>query len=78
MNFNKPQVNWKLGHECERLLLFYEYVRQMVLVSTFEPKTGMGLSCAIYKMLLNFSLSLERKPNTGNPNKWYGKFRLFR
>ena len=50
----------------------------MVLVSTFEPKTGMGLSCTIYKILLNFSLSLERKPSTGNPNKWFVKFWLFR
>lgn len=27
-------------------------------------------------ILLNFSLFLERKPSTGNPKKWYGKFRF--
>ena len=36
----------------------------------------MGLSFTIYKILLNFSLFLERKPSTGNPKKWYGKFRF--
>ena len=37
-------------------------------------KTGTGLSCIIYKIPVNFSLSLDTKPNTGNPNKWYSKF----
>ena len=42
-------------------------------------KTGMGLSCTIFKIPVNFSLFLERKGGTtGNPNKWYRKFRSFR
>ena len=43
-----------------------------------EPKTGTGLNCAIYKIPVNFSLSLDLTPGTGNPNKWYRKFRSFR
>ena len=42
------------------------------------PKTGTGLSCTIYKIPVNFSLSLDLKPGTGNPNKWYRIFRSFR
>ena len=33
------------------------------------PKTGTGLSCTIYKIPVNFSLSLDLEPGTGNPNK---------
>ena len=43
-----------------------------------EPKTGTGLNCDIYKIPVNFSLSLDLTPGTGNPNKWYRKFRSFR
>ena len=42
------------------------------------PKTGTGLSCIIYKIPVNFSLSLDMKPGTSDPNKWYRKFRSFR
>ena len=42
--------------------------RQMVLVFFLAPKTGTGLSCTIYKIPVNFSLSLDLKPGTGNPN----------
>ena len=42
------------------------------------PKTGTGLTCSLYKIPVNFSLSLSMKPHTGNPNKWYRKFRSFR
>ena len=52
--------------------------RQMILVFFLAPKTGTGLSCTIYKIPVNFSLSLDMKPGTGNPNKWYRKFRSFR
>ena len=38
----------------------------------------MGLSCIIYKIPVNFSLSLERKRGTGNPHKWHRKFRYKR
>ena len=38
----------------------------------------MGFSCTIYKIPLNFSLSLNKKPGTGNPNIWCRKFRSFR
>ena len=51
--------------------------REMVLVIFFAFKTGMVLSCAIYKIPVNFSHSLERKRGTGNPHKWYRKFRPF-
>ena len=44
---------------------------QMVLVFFWTPKTGTGLSCTIYKILVNFSLSLDLRLSTGNPNKWY-------
>ena len=52
--------------------------RQMVLVFFSAPKTGTGLSCTMYKIPVNFSLSLDLKPGTGDPNKWYRKFRSFR
>ena len=42
------------------------------------PKTGTGLSCTIYTILVNFSLSLDFKPGTGNQKNWYRKFRSFR
>ena len=42
------------------------------------PKTGTGLSCTIYKIPLNFSLSLDMKPVSSNPEKWYRKLRSFR
>ena len=44
----------------------------------WAPKTGTGLSCTIYKIQANFSLSLGLKPGTGNPNIWCRKFRSFR
>ena len=47
----------------------------MVLVYFLALKIEMGLSCTIYKIPLNFSLSLVLKPGTGNPAKWYRKFR---
>ena len=40
----------------------------MVLVLFLAPKTGAGLSCTIYKIPVNFSLSLEMKPGTSNTN----------
>ena len=52
--------------------------RQMVLVFFWAPKTGTGLSCTIYKILVNFSLSLDMKPGASNPGKWYRKLRSFR
>ena len=52
--------------------------RQMVLVFFLAPKTGTGLSCTIYKIPINVSLSLDMKPGTSNPDKWYRKFRSFR
>ena len=52
--------------------------RQMVLVFFSAPKTGTGLSCTTYKIPVNFSLSLDLKPGTVDPNKWYRKFRSFR
>ena len=43
------------------------------------PKTGTGLSFTIYKIPVNFSLSLDMKLGTaGNPKKWYMKCRSFR
>ena len=39
----------------------------MVLVYFLVPKTGTRLSCTIYKILVNFSLSLDIKPGTSNP-----------
>ena len=42
------------------------------------PKTGTGLSCTIYKITVKFSLSLDMKPGTSYPNRWYRKFRSFR
>ena len=36
----------------------------MVLVFFLAPKTGTGLSFTIYKIPVNFSLSLDFKPGT--------------
>ena len=48
--------------------------RQMVLVFFLAPKAETGLSCTIYKISVNFSLSLDLKPGPRNPNKWYKCF----
>ena len=42
------------------------------------PKKGTGLSCTIYKIPVNFSLSLDMKPVSSKPDKWYRKLRSFR
>ena len=52
--------------------------RQMLLVFFLVSKTGTGLSCTIYDIPVNFSLSLDIRPGTSNPDKWYRKFRSFR
>ena len=54
--------------------------RQVVLVFFLASKTGTGLSCTIYKIPVNFPLSLDMKPGTSNPDKkkWNRKFRSFR
>ena len=42
------------------------------------PKIGTGLSCIIYKIPVNFSLSLDMKSGTSNPHKYgtenFGRF----
>ena len=43
--------------------------RQVVLVFFLASKTGTGLSCTIYKIPVNFPLSLDMKPGTSNPDK---------
>ena len=52
---------------------------QVVLVFFLASKTGTGLSCTIYKIPVNFPLSLDMKPGTSNPDKkkWNRKFRSF-
>ena len=42
--------------------------RQMLVVFFLAPKTVTGLSCTIYKIPVKFSLSLDMKPGTSNPN----------
>ena len=49
----------------------------MVLVF-FGTENRNGIKCTIYKIQVNFSLSLDLKPGTGNPNKWYKKFHSVR
>ena len=39
----------------------------------FHWKKETGLRCTIYKIPVNFSLSLDMKPGTDNPNQWYRK-----
>ena len=83
----KPQESWerRVPHSGTPALgalticteISVKIFRQMVLVFFLAPKTGTGLSCTIYKIQVNFSLSLDLKPGTGNPNKWYRKFRSF-
>ena len=43
--------------------------RQISLVFFVALKTGTGLSCTIYKIPVNFALSLDLEPGTGNPKK---------
>ena len=83
----KPQESWerRVPHSGTPALgaltfcteISVKIFRQMVLVFFLAPKTGTGLSCTIYKIQVNFSLSLDLKPGTGYPNKWYRKFRSF-
>ena len=77
----KDRGKWSLSLTPLALTIFTEIseknFRQMVLVFFLAPKTGTGLSCIIYKIPVNFSLSLDMKPGTGNPNKWYGNFWSF-
>ena len=51
--------------------------RQMLLVFFLVPKTGTGLSCTIYNIPVNFSLSLDMKPGINNPDKCYRNFGRF-
>ena len=46
--------------------------RQVVLVFFLASKTGTRLSCTIYKIPVNFPLSLDMKPGTSNPDKKNG------
>ena len=51
--------------------------RQMLLVFFLVPKTGTGLSCTIYNIPGNFSLSLDMKPGTiiqTNGTENFGRF----
>ena len=78
---SKKLTNLEITCKEERLPFvrnFGENFRQMVLVFFLAPETGTGLSCTIYKIPVNFSLSLVMKPGTSNPEKWYRKFRSFR
>ena len=59
------------------LLTFGVNVNLNLSILFLSAKTGTGLSCTIYKIPVNFSLSLDLKPGTGNPNKWYRQFRSF-
>ena len=52
---------------CTEILV--KNFRQVVLVFFWAPKTGTGLSCTIYKIVVNFSLSLDMNPGTSNPDK---------
>ena len=60
-----------------------ENFRQMVPVFFFgggggtENRNGFGLP-PYCKIPAKFSLFLDMKPGTSNPNKWYRKFRSFR
>ena len=49
----------------------------MVLVFFLAPKTGTGLSCTIYKIPVNFSLSLDLKPALVIQTNGTKNFRLF-
>ena len=42
-----------------------------------QQKHRNGLSCTIYKIPVNFSLSLDLEPGTSNPNKWINKLTNF-
>ena len=42
-----------------------------------QQKRRNGLSCTIYKITVNFSLSLDLEPGTSNPNKWINKLTHF-
>ena len=49
----------------------------MVLSFFGAPKTGMGLSCTIYKIPVNFSLSFDLKPGPviqTNGTENFGRF----
>ena len=52
-------MSWNAYHLNEN---FGEIFRQMVLVIFLAPKTGTGLSCTVYKIPANFTLSLDMKP----------------
>ena len=75
------KFRWRLSDKCNTYHLYGNFGEKFPSndPSIFlTPKTGTGLSCPIYRIPVNLSLSLERKPGTGNPQKWYRKFRSFR
>ena len=37
-------------------------------------ENGNGIELYLYKILVIFSLSLDLRLSTGNPNKWYRRF----
>ena len=52
--------NWGALTICTEISV--KNVRQTVLVFFWVPKIGKGLSCTIYKIPVEFSLSLDMKP----------------
>ena len=69
-------------YDDENLLVFFDEFKNYTLLNLLffflVPKTGTGLSCTIFKIPVNFSLSFDMKPGTSNPNKRYREFRSFR
>ena len=75
LNLHTAIMKFKALTICTEISV--EDFRQMVLVFFFlAPKRGTGLRCTIYKIPVKFSVSLDMKPGTSNPKKWYRKFRF--
>ena len=79
--------SWK-GHESGQAVFIFLAASPLVLarfareffVATplLRPARQNRHATQANKIPVNFSLSLDMKPGTGNPNKWNRKFRSFR
>ena len=66
----------------QMVLVFFFQKVEFEMTPGFKPFTvffggtenGNGIELYLYKILVIFSLSLDLRLSTGNPNKWYRRF----
>ena len=72
LNLHTAIMKFKALTICKEILV--ENFRQMVLVFFFGTKNRNGIELYHLQNSVKLSVSLDMKPGTSNPNKWYRKF----